>query len=124
MWTAVLTVHLLAMAFFVGGQLLLAVAVVPVELRTGDRERIRAIARRFGWGSLVALVVLAASGAALAGHKHRWSDGTLQAKLGLVAVLIALVIAHLRRPRSHVLDAAILVVSIAVVVLGVSLASP
>ena len=47
--------HLLAMAFFVGGQLLLAVALVPTERRTPDRERMRAIARRFGWGTLVAI---------------------------------------------------------------------
>ena len=54
------------MAFFVGGQLLLAVAVVPVERSAPDRERLRAIARRFGYGSLVAILVLLATGAAMA----------------------------------------------------------
>src|SRR5690606_3449704 len=63
--------HLLAMAFFVGGQLVLVAAVVPA-LRSRDREGLRAVARRFGWGSLAALVVLAGSGAAMAGKYSRW----------------------------------------------------
>ncbi|MGZ5342649.1 MAG: hypothetical protein ACXWEK_06420, partial [Solirubrobacterales bacterium] len=65
-WDLVLALHLLAMAFFVGGQLFLVAAVVPVERRAPDRERLRAIARRFGWGSLVAVAVLIATGAAMA----------------------------------------------------------
>jgi uncharacterized membrane protein len=59
-WNLVVALHLLAMAFFVGGQLMLAVAVVPVERSAPDRERLRAIARRFGWRTLVALAVLIA----------------------------------------------------------------
>jgi uncharacterized membrane protein len=47
-WVAVRWLHLLAMAFFVGGQLFLAAAVLPVERRAPDRTRLRAIARRFG----------------------------------------------------------------------------
>ncbi len=48
------------MAFFVGGKLLLAVAVVPAERSAPERERLRAIARRYGYGSLVAILVLLA----------------------------------------------------------------
>ena len=72
-WKIVRWLHLLAMAFFVGGQMFLVAAVVP-SLRGGeeDRVRLRAIARRFGWGSLVALPVLLATGAAMASHFHRW----------------------------------------------------
>src|SRR5215208_4965383 len=51
LWLAVRWLHLLAMAFFVGGQLVLAVAVVPVERHAPDRERLRAVARRFGYGA-------------------------------------------------------------------------
>jgi uncharacterized membrane protein len=58
MWNAVLTLHLLAMAFFVGGQLFIAAAVLPVERRAPDRVRMRAVARNFGYGSLVALLIL------------------------------------------------------------------
>ena len=53
-WLAVRWLHVLAMALFVGGQLVLVVAVIPV-LRPSDREALRAIARRFGWASLAAL---------------------------------------------------------------------
>jgi uncharacterized membrane protein len=47
--TLVRYLHLLAMAFFVGGQILLAAAVVPSFRADPHRERLRAIARRFGW---------------------------------------------------------------------------
>jgi putative copper export protein len=117
-WQVVLFVHLVAMAFFLGGQLLVGIAV-PV-LRQ-DRALLRAVARRFGWGSLVALAVLAGSGAALASHEHRWGSSTLQLKIGLAALLVALALAHLRYSRAHALQGAILVVTLAVVWLGVRL---
>jgi uncharacterized membrane protein len=120
-WDGVLWLHLLAMAFFVGGQLFLAVAVVPIERRSPDRERMRAVARRFGYGALVALAVLAGTGAAMASHESLWGDGTLQAKLALVGVAVVLVLMHIRRPDLHVLDGAILLVSLAIVWLGVAL---
>ena len=121
-WTAIRFLHLVAMAFFVGGQLLLAVAVVPV-LRSGtDRERVRAIARRFGWGTLAALGVLAATGAAMAGHFAEWDEGALHAKLALVALVAVLVVWHMRRPQLRVLDGAIFLASLAIVWLGVTLA--
>jgi uncharacterized membrane protein len=110
------------MAFFVGGQMLLAAAVVPVERRAPDRERLRAVARRFGYGTLVAIGVLLATGSAMASHFDRWGDGTLQVKLGLVALVAALVIWHLRRPTMHALEAAIFIVSLVIVWLGLSLA--
>jgi putative copper export protein len=61
-WQAILYVHLLAMAFFVGGQLVFGLAVVPVLRGDADRERMRVIARRFGFGSLIALGVLIVTG--------------------------------------------------------------
>ena len=84
-WQAVHYLHLLAMAFFVGGQLVVVAAVLPVVRQDPDRERLRAIARKFGAGSLVALAVLAVTGTAMAIHWDLWSDGTLQLKLGVVA---------------------------------------
>ena len=122
MWGTILWLHLLAMAFFVGGQLFLALAVVPVERRNPDRDRLRAIARRFGWGSLVAIGILLATGAAMATHDHRWGDGTLQVKLALVAVTAGFVVWHMRRPQNHAIEGAILVFSLAIVALGVALA--
>jgi uncharacterized membrane protein len=121
-WLAVRWLHLLAMAFFVGGQLFLAAAVVPVERRTPDRERLRAIARRFGYGTLVAIGVLVATGAAMASHYDKWGDSTLQVKLALVLVVAVLTVWHMRRPSMHALEGAIFLVSLAIVWLGVSLA--
>ncbi|HEX6116641.1 MAG TPA: hypothetical protein VFY99_06035 [Solirubrobacterales bacterium] len=120
-WQSVLYLHLVAMAFFLGGQLVVAVAVVPVERRAPDRERLRAIARRFGYGSLVALAVLLATGIAMASHFGLWDDGTLQAKLALVALVLVLTVAHLRFPRLHVLQGAILIATLAIVWLGLDL---
>jgi uncharacterized membrane protein len=124
MWGAVRWLHLLAMAFFVGGQLVLAAAVVPAfrGAEGRDREPLRAIARRFGQGTLVAIAVLVATGAAMASHFGDWGTATLQVKLGLVVLVGVLVAAHIRRPQSHGLDGAIFVASLAIVWLGVELA--
>jgi uncharacterized membrane protein len=121
-WNLVLALHRLARAFFVGGQLMLAVAVVPVERSAPDRERLRAMARRFGWGTLAALAVLIATGAAMAGHFDKWGDSELHLKLALVALVAVLVAWHMRRPQQHVLEAAIFVISLAIVWLGVLVA--
>ena len=123
-WNGVLWLHLIAMAFFVGGQLMLAGIVVPV-LRgvADDGAALRAAARRFGFGTLIAIGVLVITGVALASHLHRWHDSTLQVKLGLVALVAVLIFAHMRRPAWHVLDAGIFLVSLAIVWLGIVVAS-
>jgi uncharacterized membrane protein len=121
-WHVIRWLHLLAMAFFVGGQLLLAGAIVPVLRGEPDRVRLRAIARRFGHGTLVAIAVLIATGAAMAGHYHLWSSGTLHAKLGFVAAVAVLVVWHIRRPANHALDGLIFLGSLVIVWLGISLA--
>src|SRR5947209_17567679 len=119
-WNGVLWLHLLAMAFFVGGQLMLAAIVVPV-LRQ-DRPALRAAARRFGIGTLVAVGVLLITGAAMASHFHKWSHSTLQVKLGLVALVALLIVGHMRRPEWHVLDVAVFATSLAIVWLGIVVA--
>jgi uncharacterized membrane protein len=121
-WQAVLYVHLLAMAFFLGGQLVIGLALVPVERTNPDKERLRAAARRFGIGSAVALAVLLATGIAMASHFSLWGSDTLRLKLTLVGALIVLTLVHLRYPRAHVLQAAILLLTLVVVWLGVDLA--
>jgi uncharacterized membrane protein len=122
LWLAIRWLHVVAMAFFVGGQLFLAAMVVPVERRAPDRERLRAIARRFGYGTLVAIGVLLATGAAMASHFDLWGSGTLQVKLGLVALVAVLVVWHMRRPAMHALEGLIFIGSLAIVWLGLSLA--
>ena len=114
--------HVLAMALFVGGQLVLAVAVVP-GLRGRDREGLRAVARRFGWASLGAL-------GRARGHRARgwprdyalWDDGTLHVKLALVVLAGVLILWHLRTVAAHWLQGAIFLVSLAIVWLGLALA--
>jgi uncharacterized membrane protein len=123
LWQAVLYVHLLAMTFFVGGQLVFGLAVVPVLRGDADRERMRAIARRFGYGSLVALGVLVVTGWAMASHDDLFGDSTLQWKLTLVGAVIGLTIAHLRKPKWHALQASILGLTLVIVWLGLELAS-
>jgi len=120
--TLVRYLHLLAMAFLVGGQILLAAAVVPSFRADPDRERLRAIARRFGWGTLIAIAVLIATGIPLASHFDQWDSGTLQVKLALVVLVAGLVGWHIRRPQAHALEGAIFVGSLAIVWLGASLA--
>jgi uncharacterized membrane protein len=121
-WNGVLWLHLIAMAFFVGGQLMLAAIVVPVLRGSGERESLRAAARRFGIGTLAAVAVLLVTGAAMASHFDKWSHSTLQVKLGLVALVVALIVGHMRRPEWHVLDVAIFATSLAIVWLGIVVA--
>jgi uncharacterized membrane protein len=114
--------HLLAMAFFVGGQIILAAAIVPVLRGETLRPQLLQIARRFGSGSLVALAVLVVTGSWMAGDLGRWDDGTLHVKLGVVGFVVALVVWHVVRPRRPVIDVLILLGSLTIVALGVSLA--
>jgi uncharacterized membrane protein len=120
-WLAVRWLHVLAMALFVGGQLVLVAAVIPV-LRGGDREALRAIARRFGWASLGAIAVLVATGSALASHEMRWDSGTLHVKLALVVATGLAIVWHMRRPGTHAIEGLVFVLSLAIVWLGLALA--
>jgi len=114
--------HLLAMGFFVGGQIFLAAVVVPTLRTEGERDELRRMARRFGVGTLVAVAVLIGTGIPMASHFNQWGNTTLHVKLGAVALVAALVIWHIRHPQLHVLDGAIFLGSLAIVWLGVSLA--
>jgi uncharacterized membrane protein len=106
-------------AFFVGGQLVLAVAVVPA-LR-GAEAPMRAAARRFGVASLVALVVLVITGAAMADRFDLWRDEVLHAKLALLVLVGVLTALHVASPRSRAVSIALLASSLGVVWLGVVL---
>ena len=120
-WHLVRWLHLIAMGFFVGGQLMLASVVVPV-LRGGDREPIRRVARRFGAGSAVAILVLVITGSLMASHYNRWSDEDLQIKLGLVVLVAVLIGWHTRKPELHALEALVFLASLAIVWFGIAIA--
>jgi hypothetical protein len=71
---------------------------------------------------LIAIGVLLATGAALATEFRQWGSATLHLKLGLVAVVAALIGWHMRRPELRALDGAIFAGSLVIVWLGASLA--
>ena len=120
MWTFIRYLHIVALIFFVGGQLTLAVAVAPVVRE--HEAAMRAAARRFGIGSAVALAVLIATGAAMASHYSHWGDPTLHAKLALLVLVFVLTGLHVVAPRSRALSYGTLAASLLIVWLGVKLA--
>jgi uncharacterized membrane protein len=121
-WTLIRFLHVAALAFFLGGQIMLVAVVVPAVRHSGDEGAMRAVARRFGIGSAVALVVLIATGVALAEHVGRWEDSTLHAKLGLLVLIGVLTGMHIARPGNRALSVALFLTTVAIVWLGVELA--
>ncbi len=122
-WFLIRWLHLLAMAFFIGGQIMLAAVVVPVARHPADREALRAIARRFGQSTLLALGVLIVTGTVLAFHLHLWGNPTFHIKLALVLIVCVLLVWHIRRPNWHVLEAAVFLLSLGIVWIGLYLAN-
>jgi hypothetical protein len=119
-WTVVRFVHLLGIVFFLGGQLAVAAAVAPV-LR-GQEVEMRSVAKRFGIGSVVALVLIIASGAGLAAHFDRWGDGMLQLKLGLLVLVFVMLGMHVLTPYTRILSLAVLLTTLVIAWFGVNLA--
>ena len=127
-WDVVLWIHLLAMATFVGGQLFLGLAVVPVFRAQGGsdgpaRDWLVPIARRFGWASLGALALLLLTGSSLASHLDLWSDTAMQIKLGLVGLALVLTALHVfaAHGANHALQGLILLDSLAIVLVATTL---
>ena len=120
-WTLVRFLHLAGITFFVGGQLMLVVAVAPALRTVDDEAPMRAVARRFGIGSGIALVVIIASGAAMASHFHLWDDSVLHAKLLVLALIFALTGLHVFTPYTRALSYAVVVASFVMVWLGLKL---
>lgn len=120
-WEIVRWLHLLAMAFFLGGQMVMAGAVVPAFRGVEERDRVRMIARRFGLGALAALAVLLVTGAMMASRLHLWDDGQFQVKLTLVVLTGGLVLWHMRRPQWHWIEGLVFIFSLAIAWIGVAL---
>ncbi|MCB0856589.1 MAG: hypothetical protein KDB57_00560 [Solirubrobacterales bacterium] len=121
-WTFLIFLHVVAMAFFLGGQIMLAFTVVPVMRATpAQPEKIRAIAQRFGMGSLIALGVLLLTGLSLASHFQLWDYGPFQVKMALVVATIIAVFLHMMRGQNHVLMAITFILTLATVYSGVNL---
>jgi uncharacterized membrane protein len=120
-WTVIRFLHVLALIFFVGGQLMLVVAVVPALRGLEDDSAMRAVARRFGIAGVIALAVLIATGAAMAAHFGRWEDPKLQAKLGLLVLIFVLLAMHTMTPYTRAISISVLFTSILIVWLGIRL---
>ena len=120
--TVLLFLHVVAMAFFLGGQIMLAFTVVPVmRAEPAQPERIKQIAQRFGVGSLIALGVLLITGMMMASHFQLWDYGPFQVKMTLVIATIVAVLIHTLRGNSHVLMGITFLLSLATVYAGVNL---
>lgn len=120
-WELVRFLHLLGIALFVGGQLMLVLVVTP-SLRGQDPALMRGAAKRFGIVSVAALVLIIATGAAMASHFQRWSDNTLHWKIGLLILVFVLTGLHTRVPYTRALSYLVLATSLVIFWLGVDLA--
>jgi putative copper export protein len=122
-WTVMIFLHVVAMAFFLGGQIMLASTIVPVLLRTepADPDKMRAVAQRFGVGSLIALGVLLLTGMGMASHFELWDYGPFQVKMTLVIATIIAVLLHTVRGQNHVLMGITFLLTLATVYAGVNL---
>lgn len=127
-WDVVLWVHLLAMALFLGGQLFMGIAIVPVYVAQGGRDGaahdwMQPIARRFGWASLGALAVALITGSMMASHLDLWSETALNIKLSLVVVAIVLTCLHVFvvHGSNRLLQSLILLDSLAIVLVATAL---
>ena len=127
-WDVVLWIHLLALAFFIGGQRFLGIAVVPVFRAQGGsdgpaHEWMVPIARRFGWASLVALAVALVTGAAMASNQNLWQETALNIKMTLVVIAIVLVCLHVfvTKGANRLLQTLILLDSLAIVLAATAL---
>jgi uncharacterized membrane protein len=120
LWELIRYLHVLGLALFVGGQIMLVVAIVPV-LRGQPEELMLGVARRFGIAIAVALAVLVGTGVAMASEFSLWEDDTLQAKLAVLVVVLVLLGLHIASPRSRAISLSLVVSSLLVVWLGVAL---
>jgi uncharacterized membrane protein len=117
----VLFIHVIAMAFFVGGQIMLAATIVPVERSNPDPARMKAIAQNFGWGSLVALGTSIFTGMLLASHYGLWSTSDMHIKLTLLVLTFVSLGLHMKFPKVHALMGLTFVLTLGVVWFGLQL---
>jgi putative copper export protein len=120
-WTLIRFGHVVGIAFFVGGQLVLVAAVAP-QLRARHPEAMRAIARRFGMGSALALGLIIGTGIAMASRYERWDDPVLHAKLAVLVLVGILMGLHVVSSSRRAISLALMISSLVIVWLGVELA--
>ena len=120
-WELIRFLQLRGIALFVCGQLMLVLVVTPA-LRGQDPALMRGAAKRFGIASVAALVLIIATGAAMASHFDRWSDTTLHWKIGLLILVFVLTGLHTRVPYTRAISYVVLATALVIFWLGVDLA--
>jgi uncharacterized membrane protein len=120
LWEVIRYLHVLGLALFIGGQIMLVVAIVPV-LRGQPEELMLGVARRFGIAIAVALALVVGTGVAMASKFSLWEDETLQAKLAVLVLVLVLLGLHIASPRSRVISLSMVASSLVVAWLGVAL---
>ncbi|MBN8870309.1 MAG: hypothetical protein J0H66_10555 [Solirubrobacterales bacterium] len=123
-WQIMLFLHVIAMAYFLGGQIMLAANVVPVLVKGGDQSQIGSVARGFGMGSLVALGVLVLTGMGMASHFELWDESQFQVKMALVLATFISVFVHMARGNSRFLMVLTFALTLATVYAGIHLTTP
>ncbi len=116
-----LFIHVIAMTFFVGGQIMLAATIVPVERSNPDPARMKQIARNFGWGSLIALGVSILTGMLMASHWNLYGDSNMHIKLTLLVLTFVSLGLHMKYPKVHALMGLTFVLTLGVVWFGLAL---
>lgn len=104
MYESLLFVHLVAVSFWLGGQLFLLAVVVPA-VRNEDPQRraqlLRAVGQRYGVVSIPVLLTILVTGIAMAGERELFVRGvpTFDHKLVAVAVVLASTVLHVVAAR-------------------------
>lgn len=120
-----LFLHILGATVWVGGLIVVAGLVPAIRRATADREVVRAVARRFGLISWMALSVQVTTGTLMILDRS-WSS-TLTVKIGLVVVSAMLaawhsIVARDQSPRVRgAIQGAILLLGVAIVWTGTAL---
>ena len=120
LWELVRYLHVVGLAVFAGGQLMLALVIVPV-LRGRADEVMSRVARRFAIASAAALLLLLATGVAMASEFTLWASETLRAKLAVIVLVGVLTGLHIATPQSRAVQVGVLASTLLVVWLGVQL---
>ncbi len=121
-------VHLLAAATWMGGLVVLGVAVVALRRAGADRSLLQAVARAFAKASWIAMAIAIPTGLLqVVGMQLPWSYGRLHTKLGLVALVVVLALVHQLTARKSsarargILQALIIVASLGIFAAAVAL---
>lgn len=114
--------HVAGVTVLVGGQLVLIAAVVPAARRAElGVDFMKSVGKRYAVLTGVALVLVIASGAYMAGELSLWSDSLLQVKLMLLVLLGLLIALHANAPQARILTAATTGLALVIVWLGIKL---